>query len=343
MNIFNNYDMHHIYDVVKKEFKNPANKDKSLSLFGKINSILRSNFGQTFYDDSTYILGNTIYRFIDSGKRTFKIPDNLFKLFQYTHLKKVYPDFIKFPFNCFSLRLPANQNVFLSYNGDKITQIYAFIEELTEGLYKEFVKTRFEINTPEYVLKVKKTIVFTIMTDSDSSFVYTLPLNENEDLFKQFDNVENDISVRVDPNYTKNKYYFYKQFLSLFFNTVLYINTPNSYAKEKTNIDRIKKIKRKRQKDIIKKQDNIYRLKDIPLSPFEQKQFFQNNNVGKEYEKHTKAWLVRGHWRNQAKGKNRKERELIWIRPFIKGDDTVSKKLLERNYILKDTDKDDED
>jgi len=39
---------------------------------------------------------------------------------------------------------------------------------------------------------------------------------------------------------------------------------------------------------------------------------------------------VRGHWRNQAIGKGRLDRKLIWIKPFVKGPSMAE--LVERNY-----------
>jgi hypothetical protein len=39
----------------------------------------------------------------------------------------------------------------------------------------------------------------------------------------------------------------------------------------------------------------------------------------------TAAWVVRGHWKNQAHGEGRKLRKRIWIEPFWKGEESVRK------------------
>lgn len=45
------------------------------------------------------------------------------------------------------------------------------------------------------------------------------------------------------------------------------------------------------------------------------------------------AHMVRGHWRNQACGPHRSERRLQWIRPFIRGDESLGRVIQRINRI----------
>lgn len=47
----------------------------------------------------------------------------------------------------------------------------------------------------------------------------------------------------------------------------------------------------------------------------------------------TVRFMVRGHWRNQVHGEGRKERKLIWIKPFYKGSDLASE--INKPYLVK--------
>jgi hypothetical protein len=47
----------------------------------------------------------------------------------------------------------------------------------------------------------------------------------------------------------------------------------------------------------------------------------------------TPTWLVRGHFRNQAHGKNHEQRSIKWIEPFVKGD--ITKQIHTKDYDIK--------
>ena len=48
--------------------------------------------------------------------------------------------------------------------------------------------------------------------------------------------------------------------------------------------------------------------------------------------KNAYQFMVRGHWRNQAHGKGRKDRKYIWIQPYLKGQDMAE--ILDKPYIV---------
>ena len=52
-----------------------------------------------------------------------------------------------------------------------------------------------------------------------------------------------------------------------------------------------------------------------------------------DYQRHIGKWMVRGHWRNQAVGAKRAKRKLIWIQPYVKGDEFT--KFLNKEYTVK--------
>lgn len=49
------------------------------------------------------------------------------------------------------------------------------------------------------------------------------------------------------------------------------------------------------------------------------RQYFQAGETPPKTFRIGKRFMVRGHWRNQACGKNMQDRERKWIQPYLKG------------------------
>lgn len=56
--------------------------------------------------------------------------------------------------------------------------------------------------------------------------------------------------------------------------------------------------------------------------------------AGREIRSHKVQWLVRGHYRNQAHGKNRESRRRQWIEPHWKGEEVAP--ILIRSHTMPD-------
>ena len=125
--------------------------------------------------------------------------------------------------------------------------------------------------------------------------------------------------------------------LALMCNILMYLNSNGAdISAAKKNVR--PKIKSKKRKKIKKANNEFSALseteyfdlgrsikinKDIPVS---------KEHTGASF-KYSYKFTVRGHFRNQACGKDRKDRKLIWIRPHYKGPDKAA--LVHRNYVVK--------
>ena len=108
----------------------------------------------------------------------------------------------------------------------------------------------------------------------------------------------------------------------LVFNTILYINSPNADLQHRSIFLKPPKVKgRKTPKKRIWTGQEIIAGTSVKLS----------STVRQTLEERTKGWkitysfVVRGHWRNQACGKGRKDRKKKWIKPYVKGRDLATK------------------
>ena len=145
---------------------------------------------------------------------------------------------------------------------------------------------------------------------------------------------------------------FYKEgllFYRIVLNSILYIIANNTDFPRKNS--QAKKIGKKllSEKSFLKKEklnqslNKISKLDYFDVGFSEGKIVLNHKNYDKEQEsvdcsrldrKILRRFMVRGHWRNQRYGSGLKETKLIWIRPYIKGDELAA--MINKPYLVKD-------
>lgn len=139
-------------------------------------------------------------------------------------------------------------------------------------------------------------------------------------------------------------------FYRIVLNAILYINSIK--ADQSEQISDFKKLQKKlkREKSHLKKEKIISDLQKISVLDYtaigfnEQSIVLKKSDGSEEDLDYPKLnvldkrifhrFMVRGHWRNQRYGVGLSETKLIWIKPYIKGDDLSE--IINKPYIIKE-------
>ena len=285
------------------------------------------------------------YLFYKYGKNIFRPTKDLVHMLIDTDLKNLDSYFIQSPFKCIYIAIPQEVKLMNPFN-IPVNGLYVTVfnkdEIKYEGFSEEFRVYKNYENSKSLVICAVSDVILSPEDPRETMYYWNISLC-NGDLFTQI----HKILERYDKEYQKNVYEdcskdydrtFLENILSFSINALLYINSKNpsdfglTYNK-KTNIENLKN-KAKIRKAQKRTKLPYYELgKNITINHSYQ-------NVIKLYEKETSQhrrlvgkWVVRGHWRNQAHGKELKERKLIWIQPHVKG--TEFSEIIEKSYKVK--------
>lgn len=139
-------------------------------------------------------------------------------------------------------------------------------------------------------------------------------------------------------------------FYRIILNSILYINSIKSDQSEQ--VSNFKKL----QKNLIKEKSHLKKEKiisdlnktsilDYTAVGMNEQPIILKKNDGSEKDldyptlnsldkKVFHRFMVRGHWRNQRCGVGLSETKLIWIKPYVKGDDLAE--IINKSYIIKE-------
>ena len=315
------------------------------SIFDKLKEKVKTiesdmpNIRSRFWD--TYLP----YLFYKCGKKVFRPTKELVHMLVDTELKNLDAFFVQSPFKCIFIAIPKEVKLMNPFN-IPIDGLYVAVfnkEEIHfEGFSKEYQQYKNYENSKNVVICAISNLILEPSDPRETMYYWNLALHDG-DLFEQI----NAILAKYDDEYQKKEYgwcnedydrTFLENTLSFSINALLYINSkdPTEFGLtsiKKTNIQNLKnkaKIKQAQKKTQIPYYtigqnitiDHSYRN---VIKLYEKESSHQRKLVGK--------WVVRGHWRNQAHGKEFKERKLIWIQPFVKGEEFAE--IIEKGYVVK--------
>jgi len=256
------------------------------------------------------------YHYYKHHQKRFQLTPDITNMLLQTDMKDVHVAFVKLPFPSIYLELPKGM-----LKGETNGQEYE-----VEGVYVH-----------QYNLKPidKKTIERHLGKGIVSYLQLGIVLKNNEEyqygiVHLRFKN--GNVVEQLQENYKRASLQFEEianDIFSLVLNTLFYIQSDKSdmeYIEERPLI-----LLNKPENHIPKKGHYKVGRKVIINSSLKKKL--------KQYEKsplkaeQNYKWLVRGHWRNQPIGKGRKERKMIWIEPYLKGN--TEDDLIHREYEVK--------
>jgi len=285
------------------------------------------------------------YMFYKSGKKVFRPTKDLVHMLVDTELKNLDAFFVQSPFKCIFIAIPPEVKLMNPFNLP-IDGLYIAVFNKDEihfdGFSEEFQKYEKYENSKNVVICAVSDTILPLDDPRETMYYWNIALHDG-DLFEQIDA----ILERYDKEYQKkdydrcNKDYdrtFLENILSFSINTLLYINSKDPKEFGFTPIKKANTQNLKNKAKIRKAQKKT----QIPYYTIGQNITIDHSyrNVIKMYEKESShqrklvgKWVVRGHWRNQAHGKDFKNRKIIWIQPFVKGEEFAE--VLEKEYVVK--------
>ena len=305
-------------------------KDPSMTSMDK----MRSRFWDTYMP----------YMFYKSGKKVFRPTVDLVHMLIDTSIKNIDTYFIQSPFKCIFISIPKEVKLMNPFN-IPIDGLYIAVFNKEDIHYEGFSEKYHEYekyeNSKNLVICSISDMVISPNDPRETMHYWNIALKDG-DLHEQI----SPLLDAYDKEYHKkdfescNKDYdrtFLENILSFCLNSLLYINSkdPSEFKLETTKKD-ISNIKNKAKIRQASKRTRLpfYHLGGNITIDHSYKNVI--NMYDRETVQHRKLvgkWVVRGHWRNQAHGKESKERKLIWIQPFVKGEEFAE--VIEKGYVVK--------
>jgi hypothetical protein len=254
-----------------------------------------------------------LYDLFMENSKVFRFREALTLKLLETNIQKVDSFFLKLPFESIiiSLEQPiAMVNPQSNQKGEIFNEIYLHIETIeSEG--KEF-KTL-------YMIAIDNTGVFDHGHDNVLIMVETIG--------------EGDILSQLS-NMSKNEYSHRKAYAlnELVMSMLLYLNSSdpdiNPVLPQKSPYEKLLRAKGRGTSSL-----EHLSVGDSITIDRNWNQPTETEGIKGENKRITPTWIVRGHFRNQAHGKNFQERKITWIEPYVKGD--MSKEIHGKSYDAK--------
>lgn len=273
------------------------------------------------------------YMFYKYVKKIFKFEKSLTEMLLRTDLSNVDASFIKPPFNSFYLSIPENTFLCSIPNSDIEYDVAGvYIYNLDINKYDKMTTIRelgrdIILNLQLSVILIPKNSSNTLNWDKEMKVVLNLRFKTGN-VFEQ-----------LEDNYNRASIEFRKladELFSFILNSILYINMDKAILKSmqgEYKETRLRLNKRNSgippKKEVETKKYSYYHLGNNIIIDTKFKEILYSEE-GRSRRKYARKWLVRRHWRNQACGKNMSEHKLIWIKPYIKGNE--ENELIEKNY-----------
>jgi len=247
------------------------------------------------------VLLETIWDFNDSGKKIFRLEENLTQELLLTEISKIGYEFLELPFQTICIHLPFNNS--LKIRNSCVRWVYISQFEETD---------------------TTKKIKCLCLSDDDSYSADEFIFGEGEILKQLKDQIK--ILFGKSPLAMKEMTDFYTFLIGF----LLYLNSDSLHQATK-----FPKIINKKLNSTIP----VCSLgNDININKNFKTIYADSVNLdGEAREIHILKWMVRGHFRKQAHGIGRSERKVIWIRPFIKGKERENEEISAKptNYNVK--------
>lgn len=269
--------------------------------------IVPENMSEILYQDlkdpGVYIPIN-LFDWINCGKKTFYITEEIAAKLIQTELKNIETQFFKVPYQIFYIEIP--DHIFIHKNYAKVRGFFIRLDTVL-GL------TLIPVGGIGY---------------SFSSSLLNINLEKSRYLDEVIDNLS-EFHVDEQPFESEEDIQYFKNIYSFIINVVLYINSKNpdlvEYDYEKIMF---------KSRGEYKRGKALYSQQRIIICGANTKNNIQYESSGER--KILKRFTVRGHWRKQwvgSKKNDSREQILIWIQPFEKGTDFGE--YINSKYIVK--------
>lgn len=279
------------------------------------------------------------YLFHRSGKKVFRLSKNLTHMLMDTDLKKIDSFFIELPYQCIYLAIPKEIKL-ISPFGLPINGIYLALIKGEDVNYNNLAKKYHHYNDKKNVKSFIIVAVSDVLLPKDDpreSMYYWHLILEEGDVLAQLEKYINTWSNSINLEEKGINKTFMMNLFSFILNSVLYINSDDiQLIEQKPKVSNLSQIKNKKKikKTLKKTQLPYYSLgTNITIDHHYKKVINLSEIKQKELKKHAVQWMVRGHWRKQAVGPERKERKLTWIQPYVKGKEFSE--FINKEYFVK--------
>lgn len=240
-----------------------------------------------------------LHKFNRSGRKTFRIEEQLQHELLLTDVNNVDSIFFKLPYPSICFFLPYNNKLTIR-------------KELIEYVY---ISERVQLGGSN---DNSKKIELVYITKSGGIENHLFIIKEGMILEQ--------IETQVDSNFqsplAKKEA---KEIISFILSSALYMNSNQLSYKDIFPLV------------IAKKQDSRYPVCSLGFDIVVNKDLhYTSNGVCTDRHLNVLKWTVRGHFRNYKKGDHWKENKIIWIRPFLKGMErsNIQQVIKPTNYIL---------
>ena len=310
-----------------------------------MDDMFKKVYGTSIYNEDTkYVRAGfweiyLPYLFSRYGKKVFRLSKNLVHMLSNTDLKKVDSFFIELPYKCLYLSIPKELKLLNTFDLP-IDGFYIALLKNDEVNYAELSSKyqRFQhVEEAKSLIIVAVSDVLLSKNDPRDSLYYWHVIFEKGDILSQLKNyisqwLEN--TELAKKNITKD---FIFNIFSFIINTILYINSYDKpLVEKKIKVSNVRQPKNKKKKKKAQQRTNLpyYSLgSDIVIDHNFQKIINLTERNETKHQKHITKWMVRGHWRNQAVGTGRSKRKLIWIQPYVKGEEFSE--IINKEYKVK--------
>lgn len=260
--------------------------------------------------------------FFNKTKKVLDINENLFFHLFNSNFNNIHTDFLKLPYECFFIKFP-NNNVSINYGlvTKKVEGVFVTKSVRVEkGVSSDCILFRviFENNDDIFPINIfiKNDPNLKLEEEFNNTFLRIIDKATMETHDERTENIKKCVKVAINTilYYTYNQENCEKMVDTEYIQMVKRMQRCKSSGKKKEFKRKLKKLSSADIETIIPKTRNKFKIK---LEKGESSVFCD------EYRKRMRLHLVSGHFRKQVCGEGRKDRKLIFIEPFWKGQDSI--------------------
>ncbi len=260
---------------------------------------LKSKYVSNELYDSRELLEETLIFLHDfnwCGRKLFRIEEQLTNELMLTQIDGVNAEFFKLPFQTICVHLPFNQMVRIR-------------EKLVQWCY-----------VSEYAEDDGRHIHVMYVNEEGYPFFHEFILDDNKPLGVQ---IKEQIAVQYGKEAAKEHMAIFSMIAAM----MLYMNSSE------------RDVRMMSPTVVMPKQDSRLPVCSVGGTIRVDRTLYVSSNEDGTHSTntiHILKWTVRGHFRNQAHGKDMKERKIIWVRPYLKGKERKNEEMPVSNkeYII---------
>jgi hypothetical protein len=292
---------------------------------------LKSYLPQGSYESEMKSLRSYIFHIYNFGKekQIYRFQQGITQKLIDTDIRKVDGYFLRVPSKSIYLSIPYNTEIKIHnpHMGTfDVKGIYVYMEDIISNVYLDRLYT---IEDNARIIKFLAIGGNPTNFEKQINFYATVVIKEGEDVFKT---IKEHMSKYMMEGHQTN-IPFVEALFKFVCNALLYINSSNPDINPvRAMYNRKAKTPREMAQDVSHSKINF---KSVGNSITIDRSYLNNPKEGNnKYDIKTLHWTVRPHWRNQAHGKDRKDRKIIWIERFQKGTD-LGAELNKKDYDVK--------